>query len=84
MRPLVGGAPGDAMRATLRSRLERLEAHRRLATPTLLRYGWVKRLPSDYVGDRHVVLVTRWPTASPHAEWCQFEERPGPGPNDAD
>ena len=71
------------MRSTFRSRLEKLEAHR-CAAATITRSGIVVRLPDDFTGERHVVLATRWPTDSPNAEWCQFEERPGPGPNEAD
>jgi len=68
-----------SMKASLRSRLERLEA-RTEVTPSFFRYGWLKRLPSDYIGERHTVIVKREPTGSPHAEWCESEERPGCAP----
>ena len=60
-------------------RLERLEARTQAREPTMLRYGWVTRLPDDFTGERHTVIVTRQATAS-NMEWCQFEERPGPAP----
>ena len=70
------------MKATLRSRLEKLEAQR-CAAAAITRSGIVVQLPYDFVGERHVVLAGRWPTESPNEEWCHFEERPGPGPNEA-
>jgi hypothetical protein len=66
------------MKATLRSRLERLEARSEARTPALFRSGWLKPLPLDYIGERHTVIVQREPTRLPHVEWCEFEERPGP------
>jgi hypothetical protein len=68
------------MKAALLSRLERLEAKTVRSGPLVLRCGWLKRLPKDFVGARHVVTVKREPAGSPNAEWCQFEERPGPAP----
>ena len=51
------------------------------------RYGWLHALPADYVGERHVAIVSHEPTTSPLIEWCVFEERPGRGggidPSDA-
>src|SRR5579872_5445390 len=35
-------------------------------------------LPTDYVGERHVVIVKREPRGK--GEWCEFEKRPGPAP----
>ena len=43
----------------------------------------LKTLPKDYVGERHVVIVKREPSGAPGNEWCEFEERPGPAPVDA-
>ena len=71
------------MRATLRRRVERLEAQRRAAVATT-RYGFVARLPAGFVGERHIVIVSPPPNAPPSEGWCHFEERPGPGPNEAD
>ena len=72
------------MRTTLRSRLERLEAVAVTKKPLLFRSGYLKTLPADYVGERHVVIVKREPSGGPgNVEWCEFEERPGPAPPDA-
>jgi hypothetical protein len=69
------------MRAALRSRLERLEVVVEPRKPQLVRSGYLKTLPADYVGERHVVIVKREPSGN--GEWCEFEERPGPVPPDA-
>ena len=71
------------MRAALRSRLERLEVTAEPKKPQLFRSGYLKTLPADYVGERHVVIVKREPAEAPGNEWCEFEERPGPAPVDA-
>ena len=72
------------MRAALRSRLERLEVRVEPKKPQLFRSGYLKTLPADYVGERHVVIVKREPSgATGQNEWCEFEERPGPAPLDA-
>ncbi len=72
------------MRAALRSRLERLEVTAEPKKPQLFRSGYLKTLPTDYVGERHVVIVKREPAgATGQNEWCEFEERPGPAPLDA-
>ena len=68
------------MRAALRSRLERLEVKVE-QKPPLFRPGYLKTLPADYVGERHRVIVKREPSGN--GEWCEFEERPGPAPLDA-
>ncbi len=70
------------MRAALRSRLERLEVRVEPKKPQLFRSGYLKTLPADYVGERHVVIVKREPAGAPNGEWCEFEERPGPAPVD--
>src|SRR5437868_15504611 len=50
----------------------------------LFRSGYLKTLPADYVGERHVVIVKREPAgATGQNEWCEFEVRPGPAPLDA-
>ena len=72
------------MRAALRSRLERLEVKVEPKKPHFFRSGYLETLPPDYVGERHVVIVKREPRgASGNFEWCEFEERPGPAPVDA-
>jgi len=68
------------MRTTLRRRVEALEQKRRVSPMRLIRYGWRRPLPSDWEGERHVVLVRREPTGSPWFEWCEWEERIGPMP----
>jgi hypothetical protein len=70
------------MKAALRSRLERLEVVVAPKKPQLFRSGYLKTLPADYVGERHVVIVKREPSGAPNGEWCEFEERPGPAPED--
>ncbi len=69
------------MRAALRSRLEKLEVEVERKKPQLIRCGYLKTLPADYVGERHVVIVSRKPSGQ--GEWCEFEERPGRAPVDA-
>jgi hypothetical protein len=69
------------MKAALRSRLERLEVQLEPKKPPFFRSGYLKTLPADYVGERHVVIVKREPSGN--GEWCEFEERPGPAPGDA-
>jgi hypothetical protein len=72
------------MRAALRSRLERLEVVVAPKKPQRFRSGVLKTLPKEYVGERHVAIVKREPSgATGHDEWCEFEERPGPAPPDA-
>ena len=69
------------MRAALRSRLERLEVKVEPRKPHFFRSGYLKTLPTDYVGESHVVIVKREPTgASGTFEWCEFQERPGQAP----
>jgi len=72
------------MRRALLARLERLESILAPKLVPLIRYGWLTTLPADYVGERHFVIVQQEPTGSPHFEWYEWEERPGPAPIDAD
>jgi hypothetical protein len=72
------------VRSLLLKRIKLVEQRQELAKPTLIQYGWIKRLPKDYVGERHTVVVKRTATGSPKFEWCRFEERPGPAPPDLD
>lgn len=69
------------MKASLRSRLERLENRTEARRSPDFLYGWIRMLPADYLGERHTVIVKREPTGSPHVLWCQFAERPGPAPD---
>jgi hypothetical protein len=77
------------------SRLARLERLNRLsAAPSRFRvqYGYLKTLPDDYTGPRHVVTVRQLPPgpgAYSGEDWFEWEERPGTeppsnatGPND--
>jgi hypothetical protein len=72
------------MRRPLLARLEKLEAILAAQQVGKICYGWLTPLPDDYVGERHVVTISREPTRSPRFEWCQWEEREGPAPADAD
>jgi hypothetical protein len=68
------------MRRPLWARLERLESALTPQRVSLVSYGWLATLPADFVGERHVVTLRREPSRSPNAEWCEWEERPGPAP----
>ena len=68
------------MKSRLLRRLESLEARIATVTRTIFRYGYPKRLPAGFIGERHTAIVERQPTGSPHIELCHFEERPGPVP----
>ena len=70
------------MSSRLLERVKQLEQRQELAKPSIFQSGWLKPLPEDYVGERHVVIVKRERTASPCIEWCRFEERPGAAPPD--
>ena len=68
------------MRAALLSRLQRLETRSGgMQKPMRLMIGPLRRLPSDYKGERKVVITKREPTNESTREDCEFEERPGPG-----
>jgi hypothetical protein len=69
------------MRRTLLARLERLEVALAPNLVPLIRYGWLLTLRADYVGERHIVTLRQERTRSPHFEWCEWEERPGPAPS---
>jgi hypothetical protein len=69
------------MTRRLLHRLEVLEARMApIVAPRFFRYGWLRRLPKEYIGEKHVVVVKRVPTGSPNFEWFESEERPGPAP----
>ena len=71
------------MSASFQSRLAKLES-RSLARRKTRRGGVLFLLPKDYVGEKHVVLGRRMSTEWSDHEWCNFEEVPGPGPNEAE
>jgi hypothetical protein len=65
------------------SRLARLERLNRISTaPQHLRieYGYLKTLPDDYIGPRHVATVRQLPPVERGEDWFEWEERPGPEP----
>jgi hypothetical protein len=62
------------------AKLERQEVARASNGPLTFRYGTVKPLPADYIGERHPVVVKQLASRSPNLEWCEMEERPGPAP----
>jgi hypothetical protein len=73
------------------SRLARLERFNRLSiAPRRLRieYGYLRTLPDDFTGPRHIVTVRQLPPgpgACSGEDWFDWEEQPGPGPlEDAD
>jgi hypothetical protein len=68
---------GRDRKASIRTRLERLEALR--AKTELSREAWIVTDPSDTAAEHHLVLVS-----PANARRCQFEQRPGPGPQLAD
>jgi hypothetical protein len=68
------------MKGNLLSRLGRLETRNQEARQSVMQVGSLKKLPDDFVGERHVVVVKRQQTCTPNYESCLFEERPGPEP----
>jgi hypothetical protein len=73
------------MSSALKRRLNLLEIRvATVAAPVIFRYGWLRRLPKDFIGEKHVVIVSREPTQSSNIEWCRFEERPGPASHGGD
>ena len=62
------------MKAALLKRLQRLEEVRAAQPrPLELQFGYLKKLPPDYTGERHVVTLGRLPDGN-----YQWEERPAP------
>jgi hypothetical protein len=45
-----------------------------------IRFGYLRRLPAEYVGERHTVVAKELPSQNGQ-EWVEFEEVPGPDPN---
>jgi hypothetical protein len=71
------------MKSSLLKRLDTLETKLSVRQVGLISYGWLNTL-RNYEGERHIVLLRREPTISPRLEWCEWEERPGPAPSDAE
>jgi hypothetical protein len=70
------------MTATIERRLAKAEATIEASEArhnVVVQFGHTQRLPASYVGERHIVTVSRLPNG--HYEW---EERPGPGPAEAE
>ena len=44
-----------------------------------IEFGYLKKLPTDYTGERHIVTLGRLPDGN-----CQREERPGSAPANED
>ena len=66
------------MKAALLKRLQRLEEVCGVACqPPEFQVGYLKKLPAEYAGERHIVTVDRDPDGTYH-----WEERPGPEPDD--
>ena len=68
-------------RAGLLTRIDRLEclvvaSDRRIT----LRFGYLKQLPPEYQGERHVIVSRELPKQGDQ-EWVEFEEVPGPDPD---
>jgi hypothetical protein len=71
------------------ARLERLDRLRTAPQRVRIQYGYLKTLPEEYSGPRHVVTVKQLPPGPGGEDWFEWEERPGPepasnatGPND--
>ena len=60
-------------------RLERVEA-RVAETHLQVQIGYLKRLPADYPGERHVVTVGQQAGDGARSGRYKFEERVGPAP----
>ena len=65
---------------TLLARLERLECRAAVSRKLKTRFGNLRRLPPDYVGERHMVIAKHLPCRFGQ-EWVEFEEAPGPDPS---
>ena len=73
------------MKSTFHRRLKKLEDRGGLGDGGIdFRMGPLKRLPADYTGTRHIVIVSRGPGPGPRSEWIEAEERPGPAPSDTE
>ena len=70
------------VRSRLVNRLQRIEQLMRPADkhPGIsVRFAHMHMLPPSYVGEKHEVLVTGYPSEDP-ANDCVIQELPGPGP----
>jgi hypothetical protein len=58
--------------------IEPARGHGNSVLPSQL--GYLKTLPDDYTGPRHVVTVRQLPPVEPGEDWFEWEERTGPDP----
>jgi hypothetical protein len=70
------------MKRSLLRRIEKLELilQSRVRPAAVFRYGHIRYLPPDTIGERHIHLVKSEPTALANVQHCEFEERVGPRP----
>jgi hypothetical protein len=74
---LVKSTPLVRYRARLLARLERLELAATPIPQVCLQYGWLRKLPRDYQGERHIEIVKRL-SIQEGLEWVKAEGAPGP------
>lgn len=67
----------------LRKRVQRLEAYIRAKQDAkiVVQFARLKKLPREYQGERHAVIVKRLPADESGNDWFEMEERPGPAPS---
>ena len=66
------------MRSALLARVKRLETVKVVEDsdrPLKVEFAYLKQLPREYSGPRHIVSVSKRPDGR-----CEYEERPRPGP----
>ena len=70
------------MKKTWEKRIRKLESilQSRARRHVIFRYGPIRYLPPDTLGERHIAIVKSEPTALVNVEHCEFEERVGPAP----
>jgi hypothetical protein len=70
------------MKRSFVRRIEKLEliVRSRFRSVAVFRYGHIRYLPPDTIGERHIALVKSEPTALANVQHCEFEERVGPAP----
>jgi hypothetical protein len=66
------------MKTRLVARIERLEFASERISRVLLQYGWLRRLPKEYQGERRVDIVKQR-IISEGLEWIEWEEVPVKG-----
>jgi hypothetical protein len=70
------------MKRSFVRRIEKLELilQSRVRPAAVFRYGSIRYLPPDTVGERHIAIVKSEPTVLANVRHCEFEERRGPAP----